>query len=338
MLNIHLGYACNFSCGYCLQNTNESGVSAGAFIDGFIERVIPYVHEHGIKDVAYWGGEPVLYWKQIEAIHQAFIDAGISFDFVKMVTNGSLLTETHVERLNQWNAFVVVSRHEGVGEPRWEQVARLKRSSVSCLFHHRSLIAWPWFDELKALEDRFGRPFWPYVHWVRATDGCDPSFELTHDDLDRHIPHLWDLARARLDGHHHSTTVWNGHLRDWRNKLMPDAEMLPMCHNDQHISVDLSGNRYTCHHNVGASARTGNIFADGSTPNETELKALALSRRWVDSAACNACPIRTWCRGNCHLSNTHDVDCRLSKEKHKLLAWIDAQENGFNDRNTIKVP
>tara|TARA_R110002167_G_C12707254_1_gene655228 strand:+ start:42347 stop:43363 length:1017 start_codon:yes stop_codon:yes gene_type:complete len=338
MLNIHLGYACNFKCGYCLQNSSESGVSVGASIDRFIERVVPYVQAHGINDIAYWGGEPVLYWKQVEVIHQAFLDAGVSFDFVKMVTNGSLLTEAHVERLNQWNAFVVVSRHEGAGEPRWEQVAQLKRSSVSFLFHHKSLVAWPWFDELKTLEDRFGRPFWPYVHWVRATDGCNPGFELTHNDLDQHIPHLWDLARARLEGHRHSTTAWNGHLRDWRNKLVPGAEAPPMCHNDQHISVDLAGNRYTCHHNVRATARTGNVFADDSPSDEMELKALALSRQWVDSSECRACPVRNWCRGNCHLSNTHDVDCRLAKEKHKLFSWIDAQENGSNDRNTIKVP
>ena len=117
-----------------------------------------------------------------------------------------------------------------------------------------------------------------------------------------------------------------------------------MCHNDRHISVDLAGNRYTCHHNVRSKARTGNVFADDSTPNETELKALALSRRWFDSddggarRACHACPIRTWCRGNCHLSNTHDVDCRRAREKHKLLAGIDARETGPNDRDAIKVP
>jgi radical SAM protein with 4Fe4S-binding SPASM domain len=338
MLNIHLGRACNFRCGYCLQNTDGSEDNTRPSVDGFIERVIPYVQARGIKEVAYWGGEPLLYWKQIEAIHQAFLDAGVSFDFVKLVTNGSLLTEAHVARLNQWNAFVVVSRHEGAGEPRWDRVARLKRSSVSFLFHHGSLIAWPWFEELAALEDRFGRPFRPYVHWLRATDGCGRSFDLTHDDLDRHVPHLWDLARARLRGHKHAASAWAGHLRDWRATLYSGASAIPLCHNDRHVSVDLMGNRYTCHHNVRPNARTGNIFSNSDSTTDAEQGALALSRRWVDSADCRVCPIRTWCRGNCHLSNTHDVDCRLAREKHKLLAWIDARETGPNDRNAIKVP
>jgi len=337
MLNIHLGHACNFRCGYCLQSTHADGASSRQAVDPFIERVVPYVQAQGIKEVAYWGGEPLLYWRRIEAIHEAFLDAGITFDFVKFVTNGSLLTEAHVKRLNAWDAFVVVSRHEGAGEPCWDQAARLKRSSVSFLFHHGSVIAWPWFEELKALEDRFGRPFWPYVHWVRATDGCDPSYYLTHDDIDRHVPHLWDLARASLDGHRHATRVFAGHLRDWRATLNPDASAPPLCHNDRHLSVDLAGNRYTCHHNVRPFARTGELFSGSGPRNEDEEKALALSRRWIDSADCRSCPIQTWCRGNCHLSNTHDVDCRLSKEKHRVLAWLDAQENGANARNLIEV-
>ena len=45
--------------------------------------------------------------------------------------------------------------------------------------------------------------------------------------------------------------------------------------------------------------------------------------RWVRSAECRACPIRSWCRGNCHLSQTHELDCRLSREKHRVFAWLD---------------
>ena len=66
-------------------------------------------------------------------------------------------------------------------------------------------------------------------------------------------------------------------------------------------------------------------------------RAFAHVERFVKGEDCKACPVRSWCRGNCHLSGTHDVDCRLAKEKHNLLAWIDLQENGPNDRNRIKV-
>ena len=337
MLNIHLGHACNFRCSYCLQSTHADESGARKLLEPFIERVVPFVRRNDIRRVAYWGGEPLLYWRRIEAIHEAMLRAGLAFDFVKFVTNGSLLTEVHVERLNAWNAHVVVSRHEGAGEPNWKHVARLKRSSVSFLFRHGHLVAWPWFEELDALEQRFGRPFWPYVHWVRATEGCDPAHYLTIEDLDVHVAHLWRLAELGLGGHRHARSALAGHLRDWRETMEPGGEAPPLCHNDRHLSVDLAGNRYTCHHNVRSFARTGELFSAIGPRNRDGEKALALSRRWIDSATCAVCPIRTWCRGNCHLSNTHAVDCRLSKQKHRVLAWLDAQENGANARTLIEV-
>jgi radical SAM protein with 4Fe4S-binding SPASM domain len=337
MLNIYLGHACNFRCSYCLQSTHADQRGTATQVDSFIERVVPFVRQNQIRDVAYWGGEPLIYWQRIEAIHEAMLAAGLSFDFVKFVTNGSLLTADHVDRLNAWNAYVVVSRHEEAGEPSWREVARLKRSSISFLFRHGHLVAWPWFEELAVLEDRYGRPFWPYVHWLRATDGCDPADYLTFDDLEVHVAHLWELAELRLSGHRHAKSALAGHLNDWRETLNVDSDAPPLCHNDRHLSVDLAGNRYTCHHNVRPFARTGELFSASGPRNSDEEDALALSRRWIDSADCRACPIRTWCRGNCHLSNTHAVDCRLSKEKHRVLAWLDAQESGASVRNLIEV-
>jgi len=49
-------------------------------------------------------------------------------------------------------------------------------------------------------------------------------------------------------------------------------------------------------------------------------------RRFVDTDECRRCPINRGCRGSCHLSNTHDVDCRLAKAKHDLFAWIAERE------------
>jgi len=333
-----LGYACNFKCGYCLQSPGSlpSGQDQKN-TDRFVETITPFLQKNSIDEIAYWGGEPLLYWSQIKAIHEGLMHAGLTFKFVKLVTNGSLLEDHHVEALNRWKAFVVISRHEVEGEPRWDNAAKLHRSSISFLFSHGDLVAWPWFQFLDGLEQRWGRPFYPYVHWVRATKGCDPQFYLTHDDLDIHVPHLWALAEQRLAGDRHARSMFEGHIRDWRRDLHPGGDSAPMCHGDHHISVDLAGNRYGCHHSARVDLRTGSIFASEEPMPSTE-RAIAHVEKFVKSDDCRVCPIRSWCRGNCHLSNTHDVDCRLAKEKHRLLAWIDAQENGQNKRNAIKVP
>lgn len=335
MLNVFLGYACNFKCDCCLQSPGSPPTrNKQDDVEHFVEKIVPFLRERGIDEIAYWGGEPLLYWPQIEAIHERLLRASLTFKFVKIVTNGSLLGDRHVEVLNRWDAYVVISRHEAEGEPRWDRVAKLRRSSVSFLFSHEELYAWPWFRVLDTMEQRWGRPFFPYAHWVRATAGCAPGFYLTHNDLDHHVPHLWELAKRRLAGDRYARSMFEGHLRDWRRDLVPGGDGIPMCHGDHHISVDLAGNRYGCHHSVRKDLKTGSIF-DPNLPASGQ--ALDRVERFFGSAECQSCPIRSWCRGNCHLSNTHDVDCRLAKEKHKLLAWIETCENGSNDRNTIKA-
>jgi len=338
MLNVFLGYACNFKCGYCLQSPGSPPArNKQDDVEKFVDEVVPFLQKNGIDEIAYWGGEPLLYWPQIEIIHEELLRAGLTFQFVKFVTNGSLLDDHYVETLNRWGAYVVVSRHNVESEPSWNNVAKLRRSSVSFLFTHKELYAWPWFHALDTLEQRWGRPFFPYVHWVRATAGCASGFYLTHNDLDHHVPHLWELAERRLAGDRYARSMFEGHLRDWQRDLVPGGDGIPMCHGDHHISVDLAGNRYGCHHSARSELRTGSIFGSEEATPETK-RAIAHVEKFVKSGECMTCPIRSWCRGNCHLSDTHDVDCRLAKEKHKLLAWIDAQESGSNDRNSIKVP
>jgi len=334
VLNIFLGYACNFRCAYCLQDPKGGDAERRRHpVDDFVHRVVPYVKAKGINEIAYWGGEPLLYWEAIEAIHVALIAAGVPLAFVKLVTNASLLEDRHVEALNRWGAYVVVSRHplQGrrppFGGPGWEQAARLENSAISFLFTRENLFAWPWFGELDRLEQRFGRPFFPYVHWVRATEGCDPTYYLSHAGLDRHLPHLRELAGLRLDGNRHAHGMFEGHLAKWRKTLgAPSRPPAPLCHADDHVSVDLAGNRYGCHHSVRRSLRTGHLFQTEPATPETAA-ALRHVHRFVDTAECRRCPIDRWCRGNCHLSHTHDVDCRLAKAKHDVFAWI-AQREG----------
>jgi len=333
LLNVFLGYACNFECAYCLQDPKGADATRKRHpIEPFVENVVPFLKDRGITEVAYWGGEPLIYWEAIEAIHEALVAAGVRLTFVKLVTNGSLLEDRHVEALNRWGAYVVVSRHpwQGrrppFGDPRWEQAARLENSAISFLFTHKSLFAWPWFGELDQLEKRFGRPFFPYVHWVRATDGCDASWYLTHADLDVHVPHLRELAERRVAGDRHAHGMFEGHLREWRRALRgAGGSAEPLCHAGDHVSVDLAVNRYGCHHSVRQSLRTGHLFEPEPSSAET-VAALRHVHRFIDTAECRHCPINRWCRGNCHLSQTHDVDCRLAKAKHELFAWIAEQE------------
>jgi len=327
MLNVFLGYSCNLSCSYCLQAPlaeRERRVKPNTSV--FIEKVLPWVVEKNIKEIAYWGGEPLVYWKHIEQIQEAFKEAGHKFDFVKIATNGTLFTDKHVEQCNEWDAYVIVSQHPDFGTPAWDKIINLNNYSLSYLFYHDNLYAWDWIKECEKLEQTYSRPMFPYMHWVRATSGASPDTYLTHEDLDKHIVHLWDLAKLAADGHRLAKNMWLGHMAEWKSKVHGNAEFVPMCFGSHQIDVDLDGNRYACHHHVEPHLKTGTIWED------TSESALHQARKFVDTKECKECPINTWCRGNCHLSMTHDVDCRLSKYKHKILTWLDGKLNDSSTR------
>lgn len=327
MLNIFLGYACNFSCSYCLQELDAPDASRKKHpVEPFIESVVPFVKKNGIKRIDYWGGEPFLYWDQIEAIHTAFEKESVEFDFVRITTNGSLLKPEHIKKLNDWRFYVVVSDHGKFGQPNWKLVSQLKKSSISFLFSAEDPYIWPLFEKIEQLEQDYQRTFWPYAHWVRATSGCQPKYYFTQDALDIHVQHLWQLAKLRVMGDRHSTNFFEGHIKEWRAGIAKTGPIEPLCHGNSHLSVDLLGNRYACHHSVKTTFRTGHLFKDSGPSDLNEKNALDHAWRWVKSSECSSCAIRSWCRGNCHISNTHEIDCRLSKEKHRIFSWIDENE------------
>jgi radical SAM protein with 4Fe4S-binding SPASM domain len=321
MLNVFLGYGCNLKCSYCLQAPmaeRTKRVKPNPSV--FIEKVLPWVIEKDIRNIAYWGGEPLVYWKTIETIHEEFRKAGHEFDMIKMATNGTLFTDKHVEQCNEWGVYSIISQHPEFGTPAWDKVMKLDRFSLSFLFYHGNLEAWPWIEQCYELEQRYQRQVFPYMHWGRSTQGADKSTDLTHKDLDKHIVHLWNLAELAVDGDRYCQGLWRAHLVEWREKLRIGEEAVPMCYGDHQIDIDLDGNRYGCHHTVEPWLKTGTLWDDGQNP-----AAMKQVRKFVDTKECQTCPIKTWCRGNCHLSRTHDVDCRLSKYKHKILSWLDTR-------------
>jgi len=293
----------------------------------FIDTVMPWVIEKNIRKIAYWGGEPLVYWKAIKQIHEAFEQSGHKFDMIKMATNGTLFTQDHVDQCNDWGVYTIISQHPAFGEPAWDQVMNLDRSSLSFLFHHDQLYAWDWIEQCRELEYVYQRQVFPFMHWPRSTSGASKDGDLTHDDLDKHIVHLWQLAEIAVSGDRHVEGMWRAHLEEWRSKLDPTKEAVPMCYGDHQIDIDLYGNRYGCHHTVEPWLQTGTIWDDEIVPS-----AMKQVRKFIDTKECQSCPIKTWCRGNCHLSRTHDVDCRLSKYKHKILTWLDSRIGESNER------
>lgn len=124
ILYIVLGQLCNFKCRYCIQRdivTPAVPHQLAASIKEFITSVKP-------KKIMLWGGEPLLYWKQITEL-VPYIAASLPNCKINMITNGSLLTEDKVAFINSYNIGVGLS-HDGDATSKTRSTDVLKNPNI----------------------------------------------------------------------------------------------------------------------------------------------------------------------------------------------------------------
>lgn len=95
-LRILLGHACNYSCTYCMQKDigNPEELPRRAGLDRFFETVKETLDLSNLKRVELWGGEPFLYWNDMQELMKFFDTEQVTF---VISTNGSALSPKHAE-------------------------------------------------------------------------------------------------------------------------------------------------------------------------------------------------------------------------------------------------
>lgn len=95
-LRILLGHACNYSCSYCMQkdigNPNELPKREG--LERFFQNITDNLDLTNLQRVELWGGEPFLYWNDMQEIMKFFDKPAVTF---VISTNGSALSPKHAE-------------------------------------------------------------------------------------------------------------------------------------------------------------------------------------------------------------------------------------------------
>lgn len=320
-LHVFFGYACNLRCGYCLQDGQaETAVRRKGDAAAFVKKVAPLLKEKKQDNLHLWGGEPLLYWPQIKDVVLGLRAEGIRFEMTRMSTNATLLTPRIVDELNALGIYVVVSPHLTQQAPNWDLVSKLRSSSLHFMFSHNELEAWPWIKLVEELEQKYSRPFFPDGAWIKATETTPEEYWFKAEDLDRHRNHLMELAALYVSGDRLVRSLLGGHYRSWLRLKNTAGPVHALCHASDHIAVDLEGNRYGCHHTVDSAWKTGTLSKEGST--EAEQSVIRFTKRFVSTDACQSCDLRQWCRGHCHRSQTHDIDCRMQFIKDEAFCYI----------------
>lgn len=299
-LNIILGPACNRHCPYCCQAAPADWAKHVPADLEALRRKLRGLSLAGefrkLDRVAFWGGEPMLYWETVKRLYGMLCDEGIYPEGIyRVATNGDLVDDDYVSFANSIpNWLTTVSWHDGsISEEQWSVLGQLEACNVTHVVTHH------WKEELPALHEKYealglGFPvqLWP----VHAAGQCDPSEFLTDDDVDGAVAWMRKTAKGY--------DLFSRRLRDGivqharkTNRRWPD------CGDETALTVDLAGREFACQHNP--------------TPETVASpEILALSRKMREG--CEGCPAWDHCGGGCFLSANRRVECYFHKKYVQL--------------------
>lgn len=319
ILKIQLGLGCNYSCSYCSQGGQREEASSSQDAENFS---FDWVEGMPSK-VELWGGEPLLYWKKIEAlvpkIHAAFGKIPIS-----LVSNGTLLTKERIDWLHD-HGFSIALSHDGPGqhlrgpdplddpEQQWmwrylfEKFGeRAAINSVLTAYNHDMFDLWMWFEE------RIGTVKLNIEDIVTDYGGAKMSDEQlvqVYESVKKHAESGLALVfpRVRWSILQFMATIAAG------KPLAGSHQVCGMDRKDQ-VAVDLHGNVLTCQ-NAGAKDHTiGNIA-------NLDAVTLNTSTSFSNRPHCTECPVVHMCYGSCMFLAGKDFEssCRSSYWYNRAL-------------------
>jgi len=319
VLKIQLGLGCNYSCSYCSQGGQKEEATSSKDAEEFDFKWVSGCPEK----VELWGGEPLLYWKKIEAlvpkIHAEFGKIRIS-----IVTNGTLLTKERVDWLYD-KGFTMAISHDGPGQHLRgedplqdpEKLAvwcyafekfgeRISINSVLTAYNHDLFDLWMWFEE------RLGTVKLNVEDIVTDYGGAKMSDEdlmKVYESVKKHASSGLALVfpRVRFAVQQFMETL------AIKKPLFGASQVCQMDRKD-YVAVDLKGNVLTCQ-NAGAQDHTiGNIADLGAVKLDTATS-------YMNRPNCKSCPVVHLCYGSCMFLEGKDFDssCRASYWYNRAL-------------------
>lgn len=116
VIKILLGDACNFRCAYCRQSTHNKKEKINyETLNTFVHLLLNNLDLSNLRKVEFWGGEPLLYWDEIQFLKNKFLN--INKDCVlHLTTNGSLITKDICKELISGPNYMIKLSHDGPGQ------------------------------------------------------------------------------------------------------------------------------------------------------------------------------------------------------------------------------
>lgn len=299
LLKIQLGLGCNYSCSYCSQGGQVEEPSSTHDAETFN---LDWISETP-KEVEFWGGEPLLYWKKIVAISDKVDDKYGPGVKRSIVTNGTLLTIDRIDWLYD-HGFSMAISHDGPGQHlrgpdplddmemrgiwryAFEKMGeRCAINSVLTAKNHDLMEIWLWFEE------RLGTVKLNVEDIVTDYGGVEMGLndlKAMHESVKKHASSGMALVipRVRWSVLHFFQTL------AIKKPLQGSHQICGMDRKDQ-IAVDLHGNVLTCQN---SGANSGHKIGHISALDDVKLNT---STSFMNRENCSGCPVVHFCYGSC---------------------------------------
>lgn len=312
ILKIQLGLGCNYSCSYCSQGGQKEEATSTQDAEDFSLDWVDAAPEK----VEFWGGEPTLYWKKLEAL-TAKIDAKWPGVRRSMVTNGTLLTKERVDWLFD-AGFTLALSHDGPGQSLrgedpledsamrelWKYLfqkfgERASINSVLTAGNHDLFDLWMWFEQ------RLGTVKVNVEDVVTDYGGATMS--------DEHLKAIYESVRTYAkSGLAMAFPRLRWSMLQFMATLALKKPLLgghQVCGMDRHdsLAVDLNGNVLTCQN---AGAASGHKIGSVEHLGDVSLNSTSYMAR----PNCTSCPVVHLCYGSCMFLKDADFEssCRSS--------------------------
>lgn len=335
-IKIQLGLSCNYTCDYCSQRFVERPPETSKKdIDNFMAQLdgLEFSEEDGLR-IEFWGGEPLVYWKTLKPLAEAFQEKfshwekKLSFG---MVTNGSLLTREICSWL-YYMGFGVGISHDGPGQhvrgpdpfddPEKKEIIlefykvmkQQGRISFNSMMNNKNIsrkAIYDWFVELTGdPEVQIGEG-----GFIDAYD--DAAVGNSLDTLEEHFAYRKQAFNDiySTDGKINFYLTFQK-LDDFTKSLLSHKGsqfVHQKCGMDDEntIAVDLKGNIVTCQNvSIMETSKNGESHLGGnlSDYDNVELKSVT---HWMNRAGCSSCPVLHLCKGSCMYLDGHhwEVTC-----------------------------
>ena len=300
--------ACNYACPYCFEHSQDD---ATVMDERTIEALLAFIRMHeGARHLAvsWYGGEPTLAFDVIETLSERFIALFPDYGGASLVTNGHLLDQDKIERLDDLRITSVQITLDGAAATHdRRRMLRGGGATYERILDNIDLLmasSWKGRCTLRVNVDKANRPEYAtlqqgllerYKHDnLRVYPGCVNTFEGHPYGRDRCLCAAeWGAFQLELYAAHGTVP---------RAGFYPTPGVqdtcVATCH--QGYVVGPSGELYKCWQDVGRQDR-----AVGSVHAQPFITDPALQARYIvgtdphDDAECLECTLLPICGGGC---------------------------------------